>query len=66
MAFTTEQLTALEAAYAAGELTVKDGDRLVTYGSEAELKAKINTIRRQLQSRSSRYTVGISRFRSPR
>lgn len=65
MAFTSAQLTALEESYAAGELTVKHGDKLITYASMADLWDAILRLRRALQNRSSRYTAGVVRFRSP-
>ena len=48
MAFTTDQLTAVETAIATGELTVKFNDRLVTYRSVDELKASRDLIRAEL------------------
>ena len=37
MAFTADNLTAIDAAIASGELTVRMGERLVTYRSIADL-----------------------------
>lgn len=48
MAFTVEQLRALEEAYAAGVLTVRYGDRSYTYDSLEALWAAIQRIRREL------------------
>lgn len=50
MAFTTDQLAAVETAIATGELTVKFNDRLVTYRSVGELKAARDLIRAELSS----------------
>lgn len=48
MAFTPDQLAAVETAIATGELTVKFNDRLVTYRSVGELKAARDLIRAEL------------------
>jgi hypothetical protein len=48
MAFTADQLAAVEAAITTGELTVKIDDRLVTYRSVDELKAARDLIRADL------------------
>lgn len=53
MAFTTDQLTAVETAIATGELTVKFNDRLVTYRSVDELKASRDLIRAELAGAGS-------------
>lgn len=50
MAFTLEQLAAVENAIATGELTVKMGERLVTYRSVDELKAARVLMRGELES----------------
>jgi hypothetical protein len=48
MAFTTEQLAALERALATGEQRVTFGDRTVEYRSIDELIAAIGVVRRDL------------------
>lgn len=53
MAFTTDQLAAVESALATGELTVKFNDRLVTYRSIDELKASRDLIRGELAAAGS-------------
>lgn len=64
MAFTTEQLRALEEAYAAGVTTVRYGDRSYTYDSLEALWAAIQRIRRELQGRRKfrSGTAGYRRF----
>lgn len=64
MAFTSDQLTALESAYAAGVTQVRVGDRTVVYGSLAELWSAILRLRKSLSSGNG-YRVGRIRFRSP-
>jgi hypothetical protein len=49
MAYTPEQLTALERALATGEQRVTFGDRTVEYRSVDELIAAIGVVRRGLQ-----------------
>lgn len=44
MAFTQTDLDAVDRAIASGELTVRTGDRMVTYRSMAELKEARATI----------------------
>ncbi len=44
MAFTQTDLDAVDRAIASGELTVRTGDRMVTYRSMAELKEARSTI----------------------
>ena len=56
MAFTTAQLTLLEAAYAGGVLTVKHGDKLVTYGSMSELWTAIERLKAALANPRRRAT----------
>lgn len=63
--FTTEQLANLESAYAQGVLTVRDGDKMVTYASAGDMWLAILRIRRGLRSPVSRYPANIVRFRSP-
>lgn len=63
MAFTNEQLEALEAAYAAGVTTVKHGDKIIEYDSLEALWAAIQRIRRALRTETSRYKFGIVGFR---
>ena len=48
MAFTADQLAAVEAALTSGELTVKFNDRLITYRSVDELKTAREMIRADL------------------
>ena len=66
MAFTSTQLAALEAAYAAGVTVVKHGDKVVQYASLDDLWDAILRVRRGLQSSANRYQAGVVRFRSPR
>lgn len=48
MAFTLEQLEALEEAYATGALTIKYADKEVTYRSQKDLEAAIANVRAAL------------------
>jgi len=48
MAFTTEQLEALEAAIAKGVLTVKYRDKLITYRSLDEMLKLLSEIKKSL------------------
>lgn len=64
MAFTQDQLTALEDAYAAGELNVRHGDKSVTYASMGDLWDAIQRLRRALQPAANRITHGYVRFRT--
>ena len=48
MAYTEEQLTALEAALAKGEKRVTFGDKTVEYRSVEELQAAIRTVESEL------------------
>lgn len=63
MAFTSDQLTALEQAYAAGELTVRHGDKSITYANMDALWAAILRLRRALRSSSTRYIGGVAGYR---
>ena len=63
MAFTSTQLTTLEEAYAAGVLTVKHGDKTVTYGSMEQLWAAILRLRRALAPSSRKYMGGVMGWR---
>ena len=62
VAFTHEQLTALEEAYAAGVLTVRYGDRSFTYDSLEALWSAIQRIRRELLGRR-RFRSGTAGYR---
>lgn len=48
MAYTQEQLNALEAALAKGERRVSFGDKTVEYRSVEELKAAIREVKREI------------------
>lgn len=48
MAFTTEQITQLEGAIAAGVLSVRYADRTVTYQSLAEMRKLLKQMRCEL------------------
>ena len=50
MAFTQTQIDALYALYAQGILTVKHGDKVVTYASLAEMWAAIQHMERSIAS----------------
>jgi hypothetical protein len=52
MAWTQDQLDAIEAAIASGELTVRFGDRMVTYRSMDELLRARDVIRDGLAAQS--------------
>lgn len=58
MAFSADQLAALESAAATGTLSVRMGDRTVTYQSLADLLSAIDIARRDV--------VGASALRSTR
>ena len=62
MAWTQQQLDAIEAAIASGELTVRFGDRMVTYRSMDELLRARDVIRDGLSQQSGsakeRYSFG--------
>ena len=62
MAWTQDQLDAIEAAIASGELTVRFGDRMVTYRSMDELLRARDVIRdglaQQSGSAKERYSFG--------
>ena len=53
MAFTNDQLVALETALAKGEASVTFQDRTVTYRSVADLKSAILEVKRGLQGNES-------------
>jgi len=55
--YTQAQLDALEEAIAAGVLTVKHGDKIVTYRSLAEMLRLADLIRQALASASSRRPI---------
>lgn len=55
--YTQAQLDALEEAIAAGVLTVKHGDKIVTYRSLAEMLRLADLIRQALASTSSRRQI---------
>lgn len=48
MAFTQTDLDALQKAYKSGVLTVRQGDRTVTYDSEDALRRRIEFVRSEL------------------
>lgn len=48
MAFTQEQITSLESAIASGTLTVRYGDRQVTYHSLKEMRSLLTQMRGEL------------------
>lgn len=48
MAYTTEQLTALEQAIAAGALTVRHSDRTITYRSLDEMRSILADMKQSL------------------
>lgn len=53
MAYTEEQLTALEAALAKGEKRVTFGDKTVEYRSVEELKEAIRVVERGLSTQAA-------------
>lgn len=53
MAYTEEQLTALEAALAKGEKRVTFGDKTVEYRSVEELKEAISAVERGLSTQAA-------------
>lgn len=57
MAFTTGQIAALEAAIAAGILTVKTGDELVTYQSVADMLKVLQIMKAEVNGTGTRRTV---------
>jgi hypothetical protein len=64
MAFTSEELDDLKAAYAAGVTSVRHASgHSVTYASLEDLWAAIQRIERSLIPRSRRVTHGVIRFR---
>lgn len=48
MAYTLEQLQALQDAYASGALTVRWADKSITYDSREQLKGRIAELEREL------------------
>jgi hypothetical protein len=50
MAFTTAELDALKAAYAAGALTVSYEGKTITYGNAADLLSRIRTIEGEISA----------------
>lgn len=48
MSYTSEELSALEKAYAAGVLVVKYADKTVTYGDASDLSKRIQTIKKSM------------------
>lgn len=64
MAYTTDDLAAIDAAIASGELTVKTNDRLVTYRSIDELLRARNHIAAVLASQDSSARL-FPRFQTP-
>ena len=60
MAWTQQQLDAIEAAIASGELTVRFGDRAVTYRSMDELLQARAVIRETLAAESGTVTERFS------
>lgn len=48
MAFTQQQITALEAAIASGTLSVRYGDRQVTYQSLSEMRRLLRQMRGEI------------------
>ena len=53
MAFTQDDLSALERAIASGELTIRTNDKLVTYRSTDELIKARDTVSAALQSQTA-------------
>lgn len=60
--FTSDDLAAINAAIASGELTVKHNGREVTYRSISELQAAKRTIEQDLAAQSSGRAGGSYRF----
>jgi hypothetical protein len=61
MAFTSEQITAIEKAIASGVLTVKTGDDLVTYQSVAEMLKVLQIMKSEVEPSSRRTLARFSR-----
>lgn len=57
MAFTSDDLAALDRAIASGELTVRTGDRMVTYRSIDELKAARELVTAGLAAQSASSSI---------
>lgn len=53
MAYTTDQLTVLEAAISSGVLTVRYADRTITYQSLSEMRSLRAEMQRELQGSST-------------
>lgn len=53
MAFTQSDLDALDRAVASGELTIRRGDRWVTYRSFTELQAARDLVKKELAAAAS-------------
>ena len=63
MAFTDQELAALKRAYAAGRLKVDYGQTSVTFGSAADLLARIQTIERtMMQAAGQTRMAGFAGF----
>lgn len=58
MAFTQEQLSELEQAYAAGVTSVGHGEKRVTYASLEDMWQAIQRLRAALAPRTRRYKAG--------
>lgn len=59
MAYTPDQLTALQTALASGELTIRHRDRTVTYRSTDELLKAIREIERGLTAQANPQRAGL-------
>jgi len=57
MAFTSDQIANLEKAIAAGVLTVKTGDDLVTYQSIADMLKVLKIMKDEVNGTSNRRTL---------
>lgn len=64
MAFTTEQLTALEEAYAQGVLTVEYSDKKVTYRTKKEMAELINEMKVSLGQKQTQIGRRYGKFYS--
>jgi len=58
MAYTMQQLEALEEAYASGQLEVEYADKRVKYRSISELERALYTVRRAI-NKTPQKTIGI-------
>lgn len=63
MAFTSDQLTALEDAYAAGVTTIHHGNKTLTFASMEKLWEAIVRVRRALRPASTRHLGGVAGYR---